>query len=664
MSRFALTLEACGIALVLFSSILLATPTPSAADSKVRPSIQRVTEVFTAKKGDRTYTCAKVGGVWRPGLLVTSDTFITTHQQMKALAAQIRRAPEARRARLEKRLKAQRKIVKVAAPLCKQGPPIPPATTSPAPTLPPIPNPTATPSMPLTDPLKALNRAMTVEDIDHLYRRAALGFVPESGRVLGLSQGAQKLVDSLLTKNDDQQAEDFARSLIVRDTAGNANEASIKHYALFKLLSTKNPLLNHLCMIHLHDIIAVSVGATSTGQRDVMLRYFDTLCSIQEYGSYRDLVKAVGVEPAMLLWLDGASNNKKSPNENYARELMELFTIGAFGKDGRPNYTDLDVATAARALTGFGVLRSAEFGWSTIFNLSAFDSSKNKTIFRGTSFQGDVYDSEDLVDLIFDRHPNAAHNVALMLAERYLRPDIASFNPALVDALAKDLSGNNFNLVATLRRLLISEAFYEARYRNTIMRSPVETTVHLLRALNSTGLPLHVAQPPPPTPGSSPPFASPLTTQTIFAITASGGHELAAPPTVFGWDRDKEFTVGSRHIAMINQITSILRNPVFNQPNNPIGWSYLNLYPPGNNQPSSEQLVDHILRLFGATVNQAQRGILVHYLNTQGRQVTTNGNISFVQTSDPWDPTKYSQARLKIAGLLRVILMMKEFRVY
>ena len=101
--------------------------------------------------------------------------------------------------------------------------------------------------------------------------------------------------------------------------------------------------------LNLHDHFATS--NSGVGNTRHMLRQNKLLRS-HGAGNFLDLVTRLTHDPAMLLWLNGADSNRWAPNENYARELMELFSLGQFSPDGSPNYTEQDVREAARAFTG------------------------------------------------------------------------------------------------------------------------------------------------------------------------------------------------------------------------------------------------------------------------------------------------------------------------
>jgi len=560
-------------------------------------------------------------------------TFTPYSSELKAYKDISRKGSRRARLTVQQKITRLKQLQSAGDKLCKTGPPATPVPTpSPA------------------HPLQALTRPMTPADINHLYKRAALGYVSPEMMAIGLTQGADSIVTSLFSKVEDSAADAEAKSwLNERNQSLATTIPGVKKYALAKLVATRNPLHNHLCMIHLHDIISVSITSVSDSSdyRNLMVRYFNTLCGVTDYGSYRTLMKEMTIDPAMLRWLTGSVNNKLKPNEDFAREFMELFTIGVYNRAGELNYSDLDVANAARAFTGMGIINSAQFGLTSIFNFSAFDAA-TKLMFPGTVAEGEVTDWESMVEHTFNKHPNAAHNIALMLSQRYLRPDIDQVNPALVDALAADLKSTDFDIMSMLRKLLVSAAFYDDANRQSLLRTPAEIAIHVGRAFRATGMPVE---------GGS------MTITALYNMSSMGGMELGAPPTVFGWDRDKEFTSGTRLLGMTNQFTTILSNGSFNNEINPIGWNYKMLYPQGVASPSAEQVVDHVAAIMSVDLNETQRNLLMKYMNTQLVASVVQGSTVYKENANKWDPASYAQARQKLAGLLRIIFGSRQFRV-
>ncbi len=190
-------------------------------------------------------------------------------------------------------------------------------------------------------------------------------------------------------------------------------------------------------------------------------------------GNFRTFVEEMGKNPAMLVYLNGNLNEAGNPNENYARELMELFTMG----EGN-GYTQDDIVEVARALTGWRVdMYSCEN--TVTFDPNRHDSGQ-KTIFGQTGHWG--YD--DVHELIFTLRSN---QTARYICEKiykafvYSKPD-----EQVVDALAEIFKANNWELAPVFRQLFKSAHFFEDRFINACIKSPIETMVGLFRLCDVT----------------------------------------------------------------------------------------------------------------------------------------------------------------------------------
>ena len=190
-------------------------------------------------------------------------------------------------------------------------------------------------------------------------------------------------------------------------------------------------------------------------------------------GNFRDLLHGIGRQPAMLLFLNGNENwydngtNTPHYNENYARELLELFSLGITGPDGTPNYTQNDIVEAAKALTGWVADTAPPRG--------RYDASRHytgtKTIFGQTGNWG--YD--DVVDLIFERRASQmAHFIAGKLYGWFVYP---APNAAIVSTLAQVLLNNNFEVTEAVRVLLKSAHFFDDAFIGARLKFPAELLV-------------------------------------------------------------------------------------------------------------------------------------------------------------------------------------------
>ena len=207
-------------------------------------------------------------------------------------------------------------------------------------------------------------------------------------------------------------------------------------------------------------------------QGPFLIRYVQALRN-HAFGNFKDFVSAVGLLHQMLYYLDGVSNEVGAPNENYARELLELFTMGILASDGTPNYSELDITEIARALTGYHI----EYGDPTYtirFEEPRFDNG-TKTFFGRTGSWG--YD--DVIDILFEER---GAQIAYYICEKLYRYFIyAEPQPQIVQELAQHFQNNNFELRPVLTRLLQSQHFYEEGAIGARIKSPAELFAGLLR---------------------------------------------------------------------------------------------------------------------------------------------------------------------------------------
>ena len=199
-------------------------------------------------------------------------------------------------------------------------------------------------------------------------------------------------------------------------------------------------------------------------------RYVNTLRT-HAVGNFKDFVHAIGTDPAMLYYLNGAQSVAGAPNENYARELLELFTMGEFDQQGSPNYTQDDIQEIARALTGW----VPDPFSLTVQHVNALFDNSEKTIFGLTGAWG--YD--DVIDLLFEeRGPQIATFICRKLYQAFVyeAPD-----ESLVSDLADVFVANNYDLAPVLDVLLQSAHFMDEEAIGAQIKSPVTMVVGLLQ---------------------------------------------------------------------------------------------------------------------------------------------------------------------------------------
>ncbi len=186
-------------------------------------------------------------------------------------------------------------------------------------------------------------------------------------------------------------------------------------------------------------------------------RYITTLRT-HALGNFKDFVHAIGLDDAMLFYLDGVENRVGSPNENYARELLELFTMGI------GNYTEDDIQEIARALTG---------NWFHYFELRTYftqylHDTGEKTFFGRTG----NFNYDDTIDVIFEERANEIAQFICTKLYKFFVHDVP--NQTIVDGMAQTFLSNNFEIEPVLRELLKSEHFFDSEVLGSKIKSPVD----------------------------------------------------------------------------------------------------------------------------------------------------------------------------------------------
>jgi len=279
------------------------------------------------------------------------------------------------------------------------------------------------------------------------------------------------------------------RKLALRDLFQKAFE--LQSWWLTEMLVTPSPLTEKMTLFwHNHFV------SSQQKVRSPQLMYGqNVLLRRHALGNFGALLHAIARDPAMVIYLDSASNRKGQPNENFAREVMELFTLG------EGHYTENDVKEAARAFTGWSVEPDrGEF----VFRRRAHDDGVKTVLGRTGNLDGDA-----VLDILLAQ-PQTAELIATKLWREFVSPHP---DPGEVRRVARVLRESGYEIRPALRALLTSDAFYAPVSRAALIKSPVELVVGTLRQFNfSTGEPL--------------PF--------VLGVSLLG-QNLFAPPNVKGW---------------------------------------------------------------------------------------------------------------------------------
>ncbi|MDQ2817242.1 MAG: DUF1800 domain-containing protein [Candidatus Eremiobacteraeota bacterium] len=348
----------------------------------------------------------------------------------------------------------------------------------------------------------------------HLLRRA--GFGGSSHDIeRAASAGMNAAVDSLLrfsvSSLPDRPDGDFAFD----GAAPQQRRAAViatQLWWLNRILLTPNPLEERMVYFWANHFTS-AIGAGVTPQ--MLVAQYD-LFRRHALGNFSELTHAVSKDAAMLLYLNGAQNRKGEPNENYARELMELFTMGV------GNYSEADVREGARAFTGYSVRR---IDGSVIYRPRLHDDGSKTFLGRFGDFNGD-----DIVDIIMQQ-PATARFMASKFLSAFVYDDP---EPELIGALASVLLAN-YDVGTVLSVVLRSNVFYSQRAYRALVKSPLDLVIGSLKTLGASAV----------GPG-------------IDGAMARMGQTLLYPPNVAGWPGGSQWINESTLLARLNLLNQVV----------------------------------------------------------------------------------------------------------
>lgn len=236
-------------------------------------------------------------------------------------------------------------------------------------------------------------------------------------------------------------------------------------------------------------------------------------------GNFGDLLREVSKSAAMLAFLNNQQNKKEHPNENFAREVMELFTLG------RGNYTEEDIKEAARAFTGWGFNLKAEF----VFRKFQHDNGTKNVLGKSGNFDGD-----DILNILLEQKQTAKY-ITRKIYKFYVNENVVDEN--IVSSLADKFYQSNYDISSLLKNIFTSEWFYDNKNIGSKIKSPIELMVGIRRII-----PVTFEQP-----------EAQLLVQRVL------GQILFYPPNVAGWPGGKTW-IDSSTLMFRLRIPQLLAN--------------------------------------------------------------------------------------------------------
>jgi len=347
---------------------------------------------------------------------------------------------------------------------------------------------------------------------NHLFRRAAFG-----ASRLDLDQHGDKppaAIAAILVNYQDVPNDALEARLEAANLDMTKRDA-LQRWWLLRMMYSTRPFEERMTLFW-HGLLTTAF--TKVNKPDLLLQQNDFLRR-NALGSFRDILVGISKDPAMLIWLDGATNRKGKPNENYARELMELFSMGI------GNYTEDDVREGARALTGWTLAGAKEGPTEAVFRAAQHDDGQ-KTFLGQTGNFG----LEEIVDIIV-KQPATAQYLSRRLFSFFAYPDP---EPQVIQPLVDAYFASGYSVKAMVEQLFALPAFYSPRAYRAIVSSPVDFIVGMARTLDietdATGLP---------------------------GAMASMNQQLFNPPDVSGWDGGMTWLNGSTWFARMNLVNRL-----------------------------------------------------------------------------------------------------------
>jgi uncharacterized protein (DUF1800 family) len=323
---------------------------------------------------------------------------------------------------------------------------------------------------------------------------------------------------------------------------GSGDAKRLRAYWLYRMLFGNDPLRERLTLFW-HGHFATSLVKVESVR--AMGAQVETLRG-RALGEFAALLEAMTSDPAMLAWLDGGRSKRERPNENYAREFLELFTLG------KGAYAEKDIREAARAFTGW----TPGSGHRMVDDANPdfeYDPEMHDTGIKTFLGQSGPWKAGDVVRITL-QHPEAARHLARKLYRAFVA-ETADPGPALIEPLAEVLRASRYSIERVMEVILRSRHFYSmATYRRRV-KSPVEYTMGLLRMLEVPRAQVNL----------------------LAAANACErqGQALFAPPNVKGWDGGPTWINSSTLLERLNWASDLIwGNATFGMPAcSPAAWA-------------------------------------------------------------------------------------------
>lgn len=365
--------------------------------------------------------------------------------------------------------------------------------------------------------------------MSHLMRRAGFGASREEIEQR-VEKGYEATVEELLNPSEQPPVDTdlLYRYHPITEVPGGAATPGQAGW-LFRMVQTERPLEEKIALFWHH------IFATGNSKVDNCNHICDQIQMFRDLGmgSYRELLVRLATDPAMIYWLDNNENHKAAPNENWGRELLELFALGV------GNYTETDVYECSRAFTGWTITAKmprfpyGRHPWKFEFRAEDHDDTEKTFLGHTGNFNG-----EDIIDIILQQEACskfiARHLYNFFVADE---PQVPAWlieepnDPEAVELLAKTLVDNDYEIKPVLRLLFNSDFFKNAMYKK--VKNPVEVVVGTLRLTEDLT-------------GPDPRL------EALGKEAGYMGQDIMDPPSVEGWHTGHEWINSGSLVKRVN----------------------------------------------------------------------------------------------------------------
>ena len=461
----------------------------------------------------------------------------------------------------------------------------------------------------------------------HLMRRAGFGATRDELEAYA-AQGYTATVDELLNPGDPEvMPDDIIRRYHVDQSELRQLDGAGANW-LYRMITTKCPLEEKIALFW-HSLFAT--GYSKLNQARALLNQIDMFRN-HGLGRFDNLLVELSKDPAMLLWLDNTDNHNGAINENYGRELLELFSMGI------GNYTEEDIKECSRAFTGW-TLGNAEYmavraGKDSIwpysriawhFQFRDWDHDEGEKTFLGETGN---FNGEDIIKIIA-RQQATARFVCTRLFQFFAADKVDSEDEQVVEDMMKSYFDSGYEIRAVLRTLFLSDYFRSEKAHYARVKGPVELLVGAIRQAGS--------------------YRSP--TLGVHQLAYQGfymGQGLLQPPSVEGWHEGMEWIDSGSLVERVNFVAQELSS--LDKPG--VRAIIDRLAAENDGVLTPEQLVEQCLDLLGpVAVEDDTRAALVDFAAAGGGALNLSGH----QAGDA--------AEQRVSNVLRIIASTREYQL-